>query len=73
MSAMVSQITSLTTVYSTVHSGADKKTSKLLVTGLYEGNPPVTGEFPHKGPVTPKMFPFDDVIMSNDRADLNMT
>ena len=23
----------------------------------------MTGEFPHKGPVTRKMFPFDDVIM----------
>ena len=27
------------------------------------GNPPVTGSSPHKGPVTRKMFPFDDVIM----------
>ena len=40
-----------------------KKTSKLRVTGLCEGNSPVTGEFPHKRPVTRKMFPFDDVIM----------
>ena len=40
-----------------------KKTSKLRVTGLCEGNSPMTGEFPHKGPVTRKMFPFDDVIM----------
>ena len=40
-----------------------KKTSKLCVTGLCEGNSPMTGEFPHKGPVTRKMFPFDDVIM----------
>ena len=29
-----------------------KKTSKLRVTGLCVGNFPVTGEFPHKGPVT---------------------
>ena len=36
---------------------------KLRVTGLCEGNSPMTGEFPHKGPVTRKMFPFDDVIM----------
>ena len=28
------------------------------------GNSPVTGEFPHKGSATRKMFPFDDVIMS---------
>ena len=40
-----------------------KKTSKLLVTGLREGNSPVTGEFPHKGPVARKKFPFNDVIM----------
>ena len=33
-----------------------KKTSKLRVTGLYEGNSAVTGEFPHKGPVTRKCF-----------------
>ena len=26
------------------------------------GKSPVTGEFPHKWPVTRKMFPFDDVI-----------
>ena len=40
-----------------------KKTSKLRVTGLCEGNLPVTGGFPHKGPVMRKMFQFDDVIM----------
>ena len=27
------------------------------------GDSPVTGEIPHIGPVTRKMFPFDDVIM----------
>ena len=42
-----------------------KKTSKLRFTGLCEGNSPVTGEFPHKGPVTRKTFPFDDVIVTN--------
>ena len=36
-------------------------TSKLSVTGLCGGNSPVNS--PHKGPVTQKMFPFDDVIM----------
>ena len=40
-----------------------KKTSKLRVTGLCEGNPQVADGFAHKGPVTRKMFPFDDVIM----------
>ena len=47
MSAMASQSTSLTIVYSTVYSRCrSKKTSKLRVTGLCEGNSPVTGEFP---------------------------
>ena len=38
-----------------------KKISKLRFTGLCARNSPMTGEFP--APVTPKMFPFDDVIM----------
>ena len=47
MGAMASQITSLTMVYAVVYSGADqKKTSKLRVTRLCEGNLPVTVEFP---------------------------
>ena len=46
ISAMASQITSVSIVCSTVGSGRSKKTSKLRVTGLYAGNSPVTGEFP---------------------------
>ena len=47
MNAMASQITSLTIVYSTIYSRhRSKKTSKLCVTGLCEGNSPVTSEFP---------------------------
>ena len=46
MSGMTSQMTSLTIVYSTVYSRHRwKKTSKLRVTGLCDGNSPVTGEF----------------------------
>ena len=40
-----------------------KKTSKVRVTGLCVGNSPGPVNSPHKGPVTRKMFPFDDVIM----------
>ena len=40
-----------------------KKTSKLRVTGLCVGNSPGPVNSPHTGPVTRKMFPFDDVIM----------
>ena len=59
---MASWITSLTTVYSTVHS-ADKKyqssASLAFVRGIHRW--PVNS--PHKWPVTRKMFPSDDVIM----------
>ena len=62
--AMASQITSLTIVYSTVHSGADQikhqsSASLAFVRGIHRG--PVNS--PHKWPVTRKMCPFDDVIM----------
>ena len=40
-----------------------KQTSKPRVTGLCAGNSPGPVNFPHKWPVTRKMFPFDDVIM----------
>ena len=64
MGAIASQITSLTIVYSTVHSGADQRkhqssASLAFVRGIHRG--PVNS--PHKWPVTRKMFPFDDVIM----------
>ena len=39
-----------------------KETSKLRVTVLYVGNPSVDSVF--QEPVTQRMFPFDDVIMS---------
>ena len=41
-----------------------KKTSKFRVTGLCAWNSPGLVNSPHKGPVTRKMFPFDDVIMN---------
>ena len=40
-----------------------KKTPKLRITGLCEGNPLWPVDSPHKGPVTRKMFPFVDVII----------
>ena len=45
-----------------------KKTSKLRVTGLCVGNSPGPVNSPHKGPVTRKMFPFDNVIMQGDQV-----
>ena len=44
-----------------------KKTSKLRVTGLCVGNSPGPVNSPHKGPVTRKVVPFDDVIMYKSR------
>ena len=65
MGAIASQITNLTIVYSTVYSDADQRkhhssASLAFVWGIHRG--PVNS--PHKWPVTRKMFPFDDVIMS---------
>ena len=64
MSAIASQITSLTIVYSTVYSDADQRkhqssVSLAFMRGIHLG--PVNS--PHKWPVTRRMFPFDDVIM----------
>ena len=65
MGTMVSQITSLTIVYSTVYSGAHQRkhqsyASLAFVRGIHRE--PVNS--PHKWPVTRKTFPFDDVIMN---------
>ena len=64
MGAMVSQITSLTIVYSTVYSDTDQRkhqssASLAFVQGIHRG--PVNSQ--REWPVTRKMFPFDDVIM----------
>ena len=68
MSAMSSLITSLTIVYWTVYSGEDQRkhqnsASLAFMRGIHRS--PVNSR--HKGPVTRKMFPFDDVIMWTDR------
>ena len=47
-----------------------KKTSKLRVTGRYEGNSLVTGVFPAQRASNTEMFPLDDVIMCSDRGIL---
>ena len=61
---MVCQITSVSNIYSTVYSGADQRKHQssaplAFVRGIHRS--PVNSS--HKGPVTGKMFPFDDVIM----------
>ena len=64
MTMLASQITSPTVVYSIVYSGVNQRkyqssASLAFVREIDRG--PVN--FPHKWPVTRKMFPFDDVIM----------
>ena len=64
MTMLASQITSLTVVYSIVYSCVNQRkhqssASLAFVWEIHRG--PVN--FPHKWPVTRKMFPFDDVIM----------
>ena len=64
MSAMASQITSISIVSPTVCSGADQRkyqssASLAFVNGIHRY--PV--DSPHKGPVMQKIFPFDDIVM----------
>ena len=65
MSMIVSQITSLMSVYSTVYSGAvqskhQSSASQAFVRGIHRW--PVNS--PHNGPVTRKMLPFDDIMIT---------
>ena len=46
-----------------------KKTSKLRVTGFVRGIHRWPVNSPHKGPVTRKMFPFDDIFMAFGEHD----
>ena len=67
MRTMAWQITSLTIVYSTIYSRACQRkhqssASLASVWGIHRW--PMNS--PHKGPVTRKMFPFDDVIRGEE-------
>ena len=64
MSALASQITSLTIVYSTVYSGADQRQYQSSASlAFVRGTPRWPVNSPHKGPVMREMFPCDDVII----------
>ena len=72
MGATASQITSLTIVYSTVYSSPEQRehqssASLAFVRGIHRW--PVNS--PHKWPVTRKMFPFNDVIMTTTNNPKN--
>ena len=70
MSAMASQITGVPIVCSTVSSGADQRkhqssASLAFLRGIHRWSV----NSAHKGPVTRKMFPFDDVIMNYSKVE----
>ena len=69
MSALASQITGISIVCSTVGSGADQRkhqnfASLIFVRGIHRW----PSNSPHKRPVMRKMFPFDDVIMMQEKT-----
>ena len=67
MSTIASQITGVSIVYSTICSDADQRklqsSASLAVRGIHRW--PVNS--PHKGPVTRRILPFDDVIICHSR------
>ena len=73
MGEIASQITSLIIIFSNFYSDTYQRkhqssASLAFVQGIHRG--PVTS--PYKGPVTRKMFPFDDVIMNHTFFYLSM-
>ena len=73
MSAMASQITSPAIVYSTSYSVADQRkpessASLAFVRRIHRW----LVNSPHRGTVTRKMFPFDDVIMGTSTDNVDM-
>ena len=73
MSVMASEIICVLIVYSTVWSGADQikhqsSASLAFVRGIHWW--PVNS--PHKGPITPNIFPFHDVILKIGNIDIGV-
>ena len=62
---MASQITSLTIVYSIVYSDVDQRKHQSPASLAFVRGTPFNS--PHKGPVTRKMFPVNDVIKCGPR------
>ena len=67
MSAMASQINGITIVCSTIYSGAyQRKQQSPASLDFVRGIHRWSVDYLHKGPVTWKMFPFDDVIIHQE-------
>ena len=79
MSAMASQITGVSVVYAIVCPGTDQRNHQSASLAFARGIHREPVNSPHKGPVTRKMFPLDNVIMiffrteSRDMACLIIT
>ena len=69
ISAKASQITGVLIVCSTVCSAADQWRQSSASLHFARGIHRSPGDSPHKGPVTWKMIPLDDVIMSQQNND----
>ena len=64
MSALASQITGVSIVWSSVRSGADQRKHQSSASLAFaQGIQRWPVDSPHRGPVTRKMFPFPDVII----------
>ena len=63
MSAMALQISDVSIACSTVGSGAERKHQSSVSLAFVWGTHRWPVDSPHKGPVTRKMLPFDDLIM----------
>ena len=64
MSVMASQFTGFSIAYAIVSSGADQRKHQSSASlAFVRGIPRLPVNSSHKGPVTRKVFPFDDVIM----------
>ena len=67
MGAIASQITGVSIAYSTVCSGVEQRNHQNSVPlAVLKGIQQCPVNSPCKGPVTRKMFPFDDVIMNGE-------
>ena len=68
---MASQTTGVSIVYSTVCSWVDQRKQSSVSLAFVRGIHRWPVNSPHKGPVTRKMLPFDDIIMRQEKASEN--
>ena len=73
MSAMASGITSVSVVFSSVWSGADQRKHQSSASlAFVSGNHRSAMDYPHKGSVMRKLFPFGDVVIKIDLTKVTL-